>query len=104
MLLALLASELRFELEQTQASLQQAEEELSSQRDEVDLTRERIHELEIGGSPKSRVDDAERLRSSSVEADGASGMQVEGDLDDALSGRTKTECVARLVSVCCALK
>lgn len=82
-------ADLRFKLEQTQDSLHQAEEELSSQRDEVDLTREHIHELETGGgSPE-----ATQVRNSSEEADEARGSQVANDLDEALSGRTKTECV-----------
>lgn len=69
--------------------LQQAEAELTTQRDEVELTRERIQELELGGSPAlGRSGDA-RMRSASEVVD----PLAEGgaDLEDALSGRSKTE-------------
>lgn len=84
-------AELRFTLEQTQNLLAQADSELAAQRDEVELTRDRIQELELGGSTVLGKDGG-RGRSASEDVGGVEDGEMEGGIE----GQTKTEYVLLL--------
>lgn len=81
-------AELRFTLEQTQSLLAQADAELAVQRAEVELTRDRIQEFELGGSPVLGTDGG-RGRSASEDVGGGEDVEMGGGIE----GQTKTECV-----------
>lgn len=89
--------ELFFELDRTRAQLSKAEEELVSNRDDLELNQERIRELELNSSDgRARALANKDSSGAEEDEDGLANVSIISELDDALQKTTKTELVSFL--------